>query len=205
MSESAPLTSRSLTPKGRATRERIVQTAAGLVHGRGVAATSLDDVKLATGVSSSQLYHYFDDRHELIAAVIEHQRDAVLGFQLPRLEAVGSLDGLRGWRDAVVAAVRARQGAGGCPVGSLAAALSEQDAEHRAVLAAALERWQEAIRAALARVRDAGEVSPEADLDALAVALLSALQGGLLLAQVRRDAHPLGVALDEMLARIAAA
>ncbi|WP_272952142.1 TetR/AcrR family transcriptional regulator [Mycolicibacterium hodleri] len=46
-----------LTPKGQRTRARIVDAAARLIWERGVTATTLDDVKLAAEVSSSQLYH----------------------------------------------------------------------------------------------------------------------------------------------------
>ena len=40
-----------LTPKGRATRERIVVAAAQLMYDHGVAGTSLGDVQKAAGVS----------------------------------------------------------------------------------------------------------------------------------------------------------
>ena len=51
-----------LTPKGERTRARIVEEAAVLIHERGVAGTTLDDVKAAAEVSGSQLYHYFPTR-----------------------------------------------------------------------------------------------------------------------------------------------
>ena len=47
-----------LTPKGARTRARIVEEAAALIHERGVAGTTLDDVKVAAEVGSSQMYHY---------------------------------------------------------------------------------------------------------------------------------------------------
>jgi TetR/AcrR family transcriptional regulator, transcriptional repressor for nem operon len=48
-----------------------------------------------------------------------------------------------------------------------------------------------------------GELAAEADPDRLALALLAAVQGGLLLTQVRRESTPLEVALDTMLEHIA--
>jgi hypothetical protein len=48
-----------------------------------------------------------------------------------------------------------------------------------------------------------GRLMPEADPAALALATLAALQGGLLLSQVRRDTQPLEIALDAMLSLIA--
>ena len=64
-----------LTPKGARTRARIVEEAAALIHERGVAGTTLEDVKVAAEVSGSQMYHYFPDKNELVQAVIDYQAD----------------------------------------------------------------------------------------------------------------------------------
>ncbi|MGC1406571.1 MAG: TetR family transcriptional regulator, partial [Candidatus Dormiibacterota bacterium] len=48
-----------LTPKGARTRARIVEEAATLIHERGVAETTLEEVKVAAEVGASQMYHYF--------------------------------------------------------------------------------------------------------------------------------------------------
>ena len=46
---------------------------------------------------------------------------------------------------------------------------------------------------------DRGELAADADPGRLATATLAALQGGLLLAQIRRGTEPLEAALDTML------
>ena len=67
-----------LTSKGRATRARIVEAAAGLMSRQGVAGTSIDDVRKATGMRGSQMTHYFRDKRSLVRAVIAWQADAAL-------------------------------------------------------------------------------------------------------------------------------
>ena len=67
-----------LTPKGARTRARIVEEAAALIHERGVAGTTLEDVKVAAEVSGSQMYHYFPDKNELVQAVIDYQADTIV-------------------------------------------------------------------------------------------------------------------------------
>ena len=52
-------------------------------------------------------------------------------------------------------------------------------------------------------MRDNGELVPEADVDELALTTMSALQGGLLLAQTTRSARPLELALNMALGHIA--
>ena len=86
-----------LTPKGDRTRARIVAAAAGLMHEGGVAETTIEDVKAAAGVSSSQLYHYFADKEELVQAVIGHQADMIVGTT--EQAGLGTPEGLRAWRE----------------------------------------------------------------------------------------------------------
>jgi AcrR family transcriptional regulator len=93
------------TAKGRATRARIVAAAAELVRERGAAETSLDEVIQRAAVSKSQLYHYFQDKADLLRAVIAHQTDRLLAAQEPQLQA------LDGW--APIRASRSTPRAGG--------------------------------------------------------------------------------------------
>jgi TetR/AcrR family transcriptional regulator, transcriptional repressor for nem operon len=193
---------KALTAKGRATRGRIVGAAAMLMFTNGVARTSLDDVKASAGVSSSQLYHYFADKHALVMAVISHQTEAVLAGQQPHLAALDSMAALRAWRDVLVRFRRARSCRGGCPIGSLVTELTETDAAARVRLGAGFRRWEESIRNGLRAMQERGDLSRRADPDELALALLAAVQGGILLTQLYRDTKPMEAALDTMLAHI---
>ena len=98
-----------LTPKGARTRARIVEEAAALIHERGVAATTLEDVKVAAEVSGSQLYHYFPDKNELVQAVIDYQADTIVNHNR---QALGSANGVEAWRNMVITGVRSTQGKG---------------------------------------------------------------------------------------------
>lgn len=193
-----------LTPKGQTTRDRIVARAAGLIHERGVAGTSTGDVQRAAGVSASQLYHYFGGKQTLVRAVIAHQTRVVLDANDPYLSRLDSVAALRAWRDFVVGMQQAQQCEGGCPLGSLASELADSCPESRADLAAAFDEWEGAIRAGLRRMRARGELRADADPDRLAMALLAAVQGGLLLSQTARDTAPLEAALDTVLDHVAA-
>ena len=192
-----------LTRKGEETRERIVAAAAGLIFERGVAGTSIEDVKDAAGVSSSQLYHYFADKQALVHAVIAHQSDAVIVAQEPLLGKLDSIDALRAWRDQAVAIEIQLQCKGGCPIGTLAGELAEADPDARADIAAGFARWEEQIGLGIAAMHDRGELPADVDPDRLALALLAAHQGGLILTQVRRDPAPIEAALDAMIDHVA--
>ncbi len=190
-----------LTRKGAATRARIVDAAAELIFQQGVARTTIEEVRDGARVSNSQLYHYFEDKPALVRAVIELQADRAIGTQ-ERFD-LSSLEGLREWRDFVVNHTGESGGRGGCPIGSLGPTLAETDPEARALLAASFKRWEASIMAGLLRMHALGRLPPEADPRQLALALLAALEGGLLLAQIQRDPEPLAAALDVMLAHVA--
>ena len=195
-------TGRTFTAKGLATRQRIISAAAELVFAHGVARTAMEDVQQRAGVSASQLYHYFTDKSDLIRAVIGHQTDGILAAQRPVLDELDSFAALEQWRDLLIDLQERRHCAGGCPIGSIAAEIADDDPRARADLAAGFERWEAPIRAGLARMRDRGDLRPDTDTDALALALLVALQGGLLLTQTRRDTAPLRVGIDTVLDHI---
>jgi TetR/AcrR family transcriptional regulator, transcriptional repressor for nem operon len=192
-----------LTPKGRATRERIVAAAADLMFEQGVAGTSLQDVQQASRVSGSQMYHYFGDKTSLVHAVIARQSENLLGKQQPWLSRIDSVAGIRAWRDYVVSTMRRRECRGGCQIGSLASELSDLDPEARSDLAATFGRWISAISDGLQAMQDRGELRADADVPRLALALMAAAEGGLLLAKTLRDIAPLEAALDAMIDHIA--
>ena len=186
-----------LTPKGARTRARIVEEAAALIHERGVAGTTLEDVKVAAEVSGSQLYHYFPDKDDLVQAVIDYQADAIVNRNR---RALSSENGVETWRDMVLTAAKRTQAKGGCALGSLAGQLAESDPEARALIAAGFDQWAAAIGDELRSLHADGKLPPGIDPDDLATTLLATLQGGLLLAQVHRDCRPFETAVDTLLA-----
>jgi TetR/AcrR family transcriptional regulator, transcriptional repressor for nem operon len=192
-----------LTRKGKETRDRVVAEAAQLIFEGGVAGTSMEDVKKAAGVSSSQLYHYFADKRALVLAVIEHQSDAILAAQQPLLGHLDSVDALRAWRDQAVAIERSLRCRGGCPIGSLAGEVAECDETAREDIARGFARWESAISEGVRAMHARGELPADTDPGELALALLAAHQGGLVLTQVRRDPAPLEAVLDAMIDHVA--
>jgi TetR/AcrR family transcriptional regulator, transcriptional repressor for nem operon len=187
-----------LTPKGERTRARIIDAAARLIYERGVAGTTLEDIRARAEVSGSQLQHYFADKDELVQAVIGHQADTIIGNQ--RQADLSDAGGLQAWRDMLITTAKNAGGRGGCPLGSLGGQLAESDPRARALIAAGFEQWSAAISDGLQALHAAGHLQAGLDSDDLAVTLLAAVQGGLLLAQVLRDTRPLETAVDTVIA-----
>jgi TetR/AcrR family transcriptional repressor of nem operon len=195
----APVDYDTLTPKGRATRDRIVAAASELMLQRGVAGTTIEGIQQAAAVSTSQMYHYFTGKNDLVAAVIDFQTGNVLGVQQLGLDRIECIADLHRWRDIMVDLVRGMGCAGGCPLGSMANELSESDPVARARLAKSFAQWENMIYDGLKTIAARGEIPDGTDVDRIALALLAGIQGGLLLSEVRRDTGPLEAAVDTMI------
>jgi AcrR family transcriptional regulator len=170
----------------------IIAAASELMHERGLAAPSMDDVLAASGAGKSQLYHYFAGRQDLRVAVLHHQFDRVMAAQ-PALHDQ-NCDDIGRWRGEVLAAHRS-SGLGTCPLGAFVGQ-TDGDQVLRDTLAALFAQWQDAISGLLVRAQRSGLVDPDTDPAAAALSLLTALQGGTMLAHLRGDPAPLRDSID---------
>ncbi|MDO8211749.1 TetR/AcrR family transcriptional regulator [Conexibacter sp. CPCC 206217] len=194
-----------LTVKGAATRARIVASTADLILARGVGGTSLDDIRLDTATSKSQLFHYFPEgKAELVRAVAEFQADRVLDAQRPELETLDDFATWERWSGRVLDHYGSQQHGWGCPIGALTNEAAAGDDALRRQLAAYFDRWAGYLQRGIERMRDAGLLRAEVDPAALATNMLATLQGALLLTQAHQSIAPLQTALDGILASLRA-
>ncbi|SIG00485.1 TetR/AcrR family transcriptional regulator [Mycobacteroides abscessus] len=185
---------RKLTEKGQATRARILEQAAELIHTKGVAATNNEQLRRVTGISGSQLNHYFPTKESLVMAVIEWQTEQVMRFYgSEQFAGFDTIEALRSWVDYYVTHESAYRD--GCTLGSLASQIIKSDLQVHDELARAFDQWRNIFRDGLRRMQSLGRLSATADPTQLADLLLSAFQGGMLLPQVQRDVTPLKNAL----------
>ncbi|AMU22068.1 Putative transcriptional regulator, TetR family [Mycobacteroides abscessus subsp. bolletii] len=185
---------RKLTEKGQATRARILEQAAELIHTKGVAATNNEQLRRVTGISGSQLNHYFPTKESLVMAVIEWQTEQVMRFYgSEQFAGFDTIEALRAWVDYYVTHESAYRD--GCTLGSLASQIIKSDLQVHDELARAFDQWRNIFRDGLRRMQGLGRLSATADPTQLADLLLSAFQGGMLLTQVQQDVTPLKNAL----------
>jgi TetR/AcrR family transcriptional regulator, transcriptional repressor for nem operon len=160
-------------------RERLVASAADLLHRQGVERTTLAQIAEAADVPPGNVYYYFKTRDDLVHAVVEAQMGEVRAL-LTRLDGratpIARLKGLaESWTTNGPMIVEH-----GCPLGGLSYELNKQNAELGADAARPLRtilEWAEA------QFRELGQRNPSA----LAVTFLSAIQGAALLANALDD------------------
>jgi AcrR family transcriptional regulator len=182
------------TPKGWATRQRIIDGAAAELRVNGAVATTLDDVLARTGTSKSQLFHYFPQgKDQLLLAVAEQEAARVLSDQQPHLSKLTSWAAWQRWRDAVVERYR-KQGQQ-CPLSTVMSELSRTPGA-QAVTATLIAQWRGDIEAGVRAMQDEGKIAPSVDPHRAAAALLAGIQGGVVVLLNTGDIGYLEAALD---------
>jgi AcrR family transcriptional regulator len=184
----------SLTTKGAATRQRIIEAASAEIREFGVTVT-LDDIRARARASKSQLFHYFPEgREQLLLAVARYEADLVLADQQPQLGDLTSWAAWQAWRDTVVA--RYREQGQQCPLSALITQLGRATPGAQAVVAELMGQWQGQIAAGIAAMQAAGEVSGDLDAARTAAAILAGIQGGVIMMLSTGNLAPLEAALD---------
>jgi AcrR family transcriptional regulator len=160
-------------------RERLVESARGLIHEQGVHRTTLADVAERAEVPLGNVYYYFKTKDELVGAVLD-------GYQEQAASLIEEFERHRSPQARLKALVRNWTDMGetvalyGCPIGTLCAELDKLGGSAERDAAAVMARiidWAEGQYRQLGQ-RDARD---------LAIALLAGIQGAALLANAFRD------------------
>jgi TetR/AcrR family transcriptional regulator, transcriptional repressor for nem operon len=173
------MTNSAQAPARPGKRDRLVASAADLLHRQGVQRTTLAEIAHAADVPPGNVYYYFKTRDELVQAVIEsqvHEVEALLARLDARATPTARLKGLaESWTANGPTIVE-----NGCPLGGLSYELHKHDADLGADAARPLRailEWAER------QFRELGQRKP----GALAITFLGAIQGAALLANAFDD------------------
>lgn len=181
------------TPRGRLTRDAIVDAAAELMYVNGVAGTSVDKVLAASGAGKSQMYHYFKNKDQLVEAVIKRYLESILGNQ-PTIFELHSWADFEQWTHEILAIQSTPKGPIACPLGNLTGELGD-DPKIAPLLDGAYREWESHLEKGLKSLQEKGNLAEDADPARLAQTAMACVQGGLLMAHLRHDITPIADAL----------
>ena len=173
-----------IATQGTGKRERLIAAARQVLYEHGIEQATLADIAVAADVPLGNVYYYFKTKDALVAAVIEAYRNyfAELSSRLSQEDEPARLKALL----QALTARRERLASYGCPIGSLSSELDKRDGDLRdgagTILAGVID-WAELQFRAMGR----------ADARDLAVALIAAYQGIVVLAAALRDPGLIGV------------
>lgn len=168
-------------------RDQIIRAAAQLVHRKGFHRTSVDEILETAEAGKGQFYHYFKSKDEVGLAIVDRASAQIHATLLERLDQGQGLEAIDWMLDCLIKTARQRQCGGGCPLGNLAAEMSDLDEEFRLKLARIFESWRIMIERTLRAAQQRGEITPDVGAEELSFLVLSTIEGGILLAKVEHD------------------
>jgi AcrR family transcriptional regulator len=179
------------------TRERILQVAEAAVLAKGFAATSIDELIAAVGITKSGFFYHFKDKGELAKAMLLRylERDKALLDDMFRRADELNEDPLHGFLVGLKMFAEMMANLPEVHPGCLAASFTYQDQlfnrEIRELNAAGMLAWRTRFRERLDLI--AGRYPPRqpVDLDAMADMISVLVEGGLILGRALKDASVL--------------
>jgi AcrR family transcriptional regulator len=180
------------------TRERLVESARTLFWEQGYTATGIAQILKRSDAGSGSLYHFFPTKEDLLLAVLEWYK-ANLGPAViePVLARVGDpIERIFGILDGYRRGLLATGFLRGCPIGNLALELADSHPSARELIAANFTGWREAIERCLADA--AGRLPDSVDRPALALFVLTTMEGAVMLARAYRQIEPYDNAVTQL-------
>jgi AcrR family transcriptional regulator len=175
------------------TRERILEVAEAAVLAKGFAATSIDELIAAVGITKSGFFYHFKDKTELAKAMLLRYLEndkALLDDLFRRADELnedplhGFLVGLKMFSEMMADLPEAHPGC-------LAASFAYQDTlfnqEIRKLNADGMLAWRKRFRERFDAIVERYPPRQEVDLDALADMASTLVEGGLILGRALRD------------------
>ncbi|MEM8641704.1 MAG: TetR/AcrR family transcriptional regulator [Cyanobacteria bacterium P01_G01_bin.54] len=181
-------------------RQLVLEKAMETFWQKGYEATSVQDLLTAMGLNRGSLYDTFGDKRSLFLEAIAHYEAKVVQGVIAQLEAphagkaaiVAHFQGMIERR----ACDRTRWG---CLMTNVAVELCNQDAEAAERIQASLQRIKQAFVQALTHAQAQGDLSPGADIEALACFLVCTMQGLRVVTKVSCDRQTLQNMVDTAL------
>ncbi|MEY9934067.1 TetR/AcrR family transcriptional repressor of nem operon [Catenulispora sp. GP43] len=184
------------TPKGEATRARILEAAADLlIAGNGL---NIDDLLGATSTSKGQLFHYFPGgKDELRRAAAERHIARMAEVDAPAT--LATWPDWENWVGQILRRHEQQQRDDICEVAALAGRALDTDRVTRDLVGGMYEQWAGQLRNQLTDMQRDGLLRADAPVTELASALLAALQGGAVIDKATGSHHHLEHALRQAL------
>jgi AcrR family transcriptional regulator len=170
-----------------------------VIEMRGVAGTTVEDIRAEAQVSSSQIYHYFVDRDSLILAAID-SGDLSADERSPMGLDFTSADSVRAWGEQVVGTLESADPRYVCPLLDPVGSWGADGLRGR--IESGLQQLHNDIRAGYQARQLRGHLEADVDLHRLATTTLSTLLGGLLLSRLGQDPAPFAAAVDTVVAEL---
>ncbi len=177
--------------RGEETRSRILEEALKLFQEKGISETSIADIEQAAGVSKGALYFHFPSKETLALEALRKAREAFKQFLFEAFSEGPPRRSLRRFFEMVYQKLAEEGFRTGCLFGNTAIEVANRESPIRDFIEEIFEDWKENLKEVLAQAQDRGCLCRELNPEALALFLIAALEGAILLARLKKDGQPL--------------
>ena len=169
------------------TREDILKSVFDTVHSKGLTGTGLTELFRVSGASSGSFYNYFRSKQELGHALIDFEWSQLQAniLEPARQQGDGGIASIKWIIDRLEAKQLESPECSGCILGNFIVDLAEQDSTFRSHLQYIFDLWQKAIADILQERKS--QLKPDVDPNLLAEAVLTSLEGAMLMGRLYRD------------------
>ena len=183
--------------KGAETRERILELAEAGVLEKGFAATSIEELISAAGITKSGFFYHFKDKGELARALMQRyldQEDAILDDLFARADELNE-DPLHGYLVALKLLAEMMANLPEAHPGCIVAAFCYQEQlfnrDVRELNTEGVLGWRRSMRERLDLIAERYPPRIEVDLDALADMASALIEGGIIISRVVKEKEAL--------------
>ena len=173
-------------------KEKILNTAADLIHTRGFHHTSIQDILQAASVTKSNFYYHFESKEQLAFEVLGERMRQFYAIAIgPSIEnhELDPLQRIELFFDNMLAIGKSEFGQLGCPFGNLAQEISSIHEPLRQSLSMFFTACAESIERCFEEGKDAGLFRKELPSKQLAEFVLAQIQGSFLLRKTHKEPH----------------
>jgi TetR/AcrR family transcriptional repressor of nem operon len=178
-------------------RDQLIESAVEVFHARGFNGCSVQDIVEAAGVPKGSFYNHFKSKEALGVEVVHAYTRLVAAY----VAEAGAgeifsgdrtpLERIRAYFEAVIEQNVSCGVRKGCLLGNFATELAPHSTEIANAVTDALDNWSVAIARALAQAQEAGELSKDADVEALGRYLVDGYEGAAARAKLIGDRAPM--------------
>ncbi len=171
--------------KGELTRQKIVEAAAPIFNKKGYEGSSLNDLMQATGLKKGGIYRHFSSKEELAAEAFDYNWEAAWTARWSRLDETAN--GIQKLKQLIASFVDHRPAvSGGCPILNTAIDSDDGNPVLRARVSKALRAWLARLQEILVQSQERGEVRRDVDVKSVAVLIVAAMEGALMISRIQR-------------------
>jgi TetR/AcrR family transcriptional regulator, transcriptional repressor for nem operon len=183
--------------RGAETRLRIIHTAADLFHKQGARATSPDEIIEASRTGKGQFYHYFKSKEGLIHEVLQTYLEEIKTGESRVDYEINSWKDLEKWFNAQVELQKDYGMTRGCPFGTLANEVTDNDELVRQDLSLIFEVIKNKLAGFFVREKATGSLTKRADAERMAEFCIASMQGAMLMGKIKRSSRTVETTVQE--------